>query len=87
MGDSQKLSMGLKPAAELLDSTLAQLYGDRVAFVLVVGTNADTLQYVANISRQTSMSMLADLLERWAEQETLGEPEPTFAAMLSKRSS
>lgn len=87
MGDSEKLTLGLRPVAEMLDSTLAQLAGERAAFVLVIGSGDGTVQYISNVARQDSMAVLVELLERWTEQESLGAPQHSSPLTGSKKQS
>jgi hypothetical protein len=59
-----RVSTMLQPLAEALETTLAELAGETIGFVLVTSV-ANTAQYVSNVQRSDGTEMIRDLLARW----------------------
>ena len=61
---AKRLSCNLQQAASAIQKCLSELAGKQVEFILLAHVD-DVMQYVSTIDREQSMSILAQLLERW----------------------
>ena len=61
---AKRLSCNLQQAAAAIQECLSELAGKQVEFILLAHVD-NVMQYVSTIDREESMSILAQLLERW----------------------